>query len=374
MTIPDIGRRLPWLVACSVLLAACGGGAGESSDGGLPSTCDRAGAIGPAGGVVEDTDPTSPTAGVRVEVAPGAWKECWEVRVSYAWIFETPDYPAGFVPFERPGPSGSVEIAIGLTTSTGFYRAPDPLPIQISFPMGAIALDTLDIRASYFYDDTQGAWRVVLPQALSPDRLTISTTAHDELWSWGRIDMGEVDFARYVAPAMEGYYGGDTLAAIQAAIDDLRRQALERNFQLTCAGLAAAEGFFVSARDGAASRVQQLQLGLGCGDCNPLTERFQEERDLYLSLNLGFELVSSTVDLIFPPKRAIELALIPLQNVAEDMLLDAFIGTLGLACDYDCYYENVPMALHLNVAMYYGCDWVAKAIDHYSVAYKGCPP
>ena len=376
--------------ACLALLPSCGGG-DEGSSYVMPDACGRVGnpdftgpgygAIGPGGGAVEDTNPSSPTAGVRVEVEPGAWSECWEVQISYASMFDTPDYPDGFVPFERPGPSGAVQIEIGLHNSTGgYYHAPDPLPIKVSFPLANIHPGTLDVYSAYFF--TQQAWKIALPNGLTADRLTVETTAHDALWSWGRVDLGEIDFAQYLRPALEAYYGSETLKAIADAQAEIARQAQLQKWQLTCAGLAAAQQFFTQCRDSMANRIDEIQAGLGCGDCNPLTAKFQEELDAYWQVKqLDIALDIADIVTMKDPIDALGLALKPWIKRQQEWLQCLLDPTGCLlnqlypetACKYDCYFEKVPFEMNVDKALYHGCDWVRGVVEHYRRQKLGCP-
>jgi hypothetical protein len=374
------------IAACAGLLASCGGGDEGGSPDILPDACGRVGnpdftgpgygAIGPGGGVVEDTDPSSPVAGVRLEVEPGAWSECWEVHVGYASIFSTPDYPTGYVPFERRGPSGAVEIQVGLHNSTGgFFRAPDPLPIKLSFPMSNIHPATLDIRSAYFFDRANQKWRVVLPGALTRERLAVTTTAHDALWSWGRVDLGRIDFTEHMKPALEAYYGTETLAAIAAAQDDIRHQAEKRQWQFTCAGLAGAQAFFASTRDAAAANIERIQASLGCGPCNPLTEQFQKEFDEWWEVKRwSVALDFAGIVTMKEPGDVLQVALTPLIKDQQEWVQCLFdvVGCVidqlapDTHCDYECYFRKVPSAeMNLDKAVYYGCDWVRGTIERY---------
>ncbi len=368
---------------CLVLVASCGSeGGGEA---GLPAPCARVGnpdftgpgygVIGPAGGAVEQTDRSSEVAGVRVEVAPGAWKDCWEVRIGYATIFETPDYPRGYVPFGRPGPSGAVDVAIGLSTLEGFERAPGPLPIQISFPMQGIHPEVLDVRSAYFYDSQGQSWRIVLPGALTRERMTVATTAHDVLWSWGRVDLGEVDFEQHMKPALAGYYGNETLTAIQNALDTIRNESLRERWELSCAGLGAAQAFFTSARDRAAADIDRIQASLGCGPCNPLSEQFQEELEEWWKVKRwDVALDLSGLVTMRKPADVLQVALTPLiedQQEWVQCLFDPLGCALDLvtpetACDYECYFKKVP-SLQMNVdkGVYHACDWLRGIVERY---------
>ncbi len=377
--------------ACLALLPSCGGG-DEGSSYVMPDACGRVGnpdftgpgygAIGPGGGVVEDTDPSSPTAGVRVEVEPGAWSECWEVQISYASIFDTPDYPHGFVPFERPSPSGAVQIEIGLHNSTGgYYHAPDPLPIKVSFPLANIHPGTLDVRSAYHFDSANGTWRVVLPDELTRERLTVATTVHRELWSWGGVDLGEVDYAQFMKPALENYYGAETLADIKAAFDAIHEQALQWKWQLSCAEFAAAQGFFTGIRDQAWAQVDSLQASLHCGACNPLTVKFQQELDKWWAVKgWGVALDFAGIISMKEPADVLQVALTPwLKN--QQQWVQCLFDPVGCVidelapdtdCDYECYFSKVPFEMYVEKAVYYGCDWARGIIEFYRTQNLGC--
>jgi hypothetical protein len=346
----------------------------------LPSPCERVGhpdftgpgygVIGPQGGVVEETDPSSPLFGVRVEVPAGAWDECWEVYIQYESIFSTPDYPDGYVPFERPDPSGAVQIEIGLSTLSGFYPAPDPLPIQLSFPMDGIQAQAVDVRAAYFFDDERQTWRIVFPRTMSTDRLWVASSSHAQLWSWGLINIDEVDFDQHVAPAMEDYYGSETWAEVQAAIDEIYRQGLEQQDLLVCAGLDFAEGFFIGAREAAGDNVQELQVSVGCGDCNAVSAEFYEEFVDYIKLNIQAMLAEMFVDVI--PGG---LVTFPLKLAAFAMWMSIEAAIDNLACDYDCFFSRAHPLIYVNVAVYYGSEGILEVIDRYRNSdYITCPP
>ncbi len=375
------------ITACAACLALpCTCTIGDEDDGygtDLPPPCERigdpdftwagAGVIGPEGGAVEQTRPDSPVAGVRVEVAPGAWTECWEVHVEYLSIFDVPDYPDGFVPFERPYPSGAVRVQIGLTTSDRFYAAPDPLPIRISFPMGKITVGPLDIRSAFRLDDAGKEWQVVFPDSLPAGRLTVATDRHDVAWSWGRVDMGEIDMGKYVVPAMENYHGSGTLQAIQSALEEIRQQALREEWEWNCLGMELAEAFADGIQDTTWQQVQDLQASLGCGDCNPLTEAFDQGLKEWWSVR-QWDVILGFADLMFPPKKAIEIIAYPLENAIQGWLMDAAVEGLDLPCDYDCYFEKVPFLIYVYEAVYYGSGWVRGLLGYYRTQRMGCPP
>jgi hypothetical protein len=333
-----------------------------------------AGVIGPKGGSVEVTHAGSSALGVRVEVPPGAWSKCYHVVIRYESLFDTPDYPDGFVPFERPGPSGSVEVMIGRDSSTGFVRTTDPLPFKLSFPMKDIHPEDFEIRAAYYYDDAQKTWRIVAPSALGADRLTVSTGVHDKLWSWGRVNLADIDFAKHMKPAMEAYLGSSTWAAIEAKLEEAYRKDIEQQDLLTCAGLKVAQGVLVAAKDTAAKNVNYERAKLDaehhCGGCDPLAKDFIADLAAWLKLKIA-TVVAKMAAKGIKGGGWIGLAL----------KLSAYCIWLGLEaklaaadCDYECYFKNASLELHLYTAMYWASYGTSKVIDLYRSSGKiSCP-
>ena len=360
------------LCVAAALLASCSGESGP------PTICDRIGdpnyngeghgVIGPAGGTVQGPS-WSVTAGVRVEVTPGAWTQCQEVRVQYEGIFDTPDYPDGYVPFERPYPSGSVRIEIGQTTDKGFVPASASLPIKISFPMNIIHPKALATRAAFFYDDGAKTWRIAFSNEMTADRMAITTSAWDKLWSWGSVDMTEVDFDQHLAPAYRDFYGASTWDAMQAAILKKYEEAKQNQWRLDCASIQAAATFFLSGADVAYARVDAIQKTYGCGSCNPLSKQYQEGLYEYSMAQAKLDMIFSVTDM-FPMKKVVELAMIPVQMGVEKIVIDR----LGLACDYECFAMHaIPDSGEIGVysMLYRGCNLLGGFIIWYGASI-GC--
>jgi len=346
----------------------------------LPDPCDRIGdpdftgpgygVIGPDGGVIEQSDPANRLFGVKVEVPPGAWEDCWEVSIQYETIFGTPDYPDGYVPFERPDPSGAVDIDIGLSTLSGFYRSPDPLPIQLSFPMAGIQPEPIEVRTGYLFDEAQETWRIVFPDALSPDRLGISSATHEPLFSWGLINLNDVDFDAHVAPAMEENLGTETWTEFQEAVDELYRQGLEEQNLRMCIGLDLAEDILIGLQQSATESVLELQMLIDCGECNPITTEFYEGIRDYILLNIEAMIAEMVIDVI--PGGLITF---PLKLAAYGWLLSVEAAIEALPCDYPCFVRRAPPIIYVHVAIYYGAEGMLDLINWYrNSEYIMCPP
>lgn len=364
------------LVGLSAVVPACD----DEGPRALPEPCDRIGdpdfngpgygVIGPDGGAVEETDPASPLFGVKVEVPPGAWDDCWEVVIRYETIFSTPDYPDGFVPFERPDPSGAVDIDIGLSTLSGFYRSPDPLPIQLSFPMTQIQPEPVEARTGYFYDEAQQTWRIVFPEALSSDRLGISSATHEPLFSWGLINLNDVDFDAHVAPAMEESLGTETWAEFQRAVDEAYRQSLEAQNLRMCLGLDLAEAILIGLRQSAEEQILALEMLIDCGECNPITPEFYEGIRDYILLNVEAMIAELVIDVI--PGG---LVTFPLKLAGYAWLLSVEAAIEALPCDYPCFASRAPPLIWINAGIYWGAEGMFGLLEWYrNSEYIMCPP
>jgi hypothetical protein len=350
-------RQLGWILWVGLLASPF---TGACTAGEPPPDLPKSGAvIGPAGGTLVETE-NSEIAGLKITVLPGAWKKAWRVSLDYRGIFDTPNYPDGFVPFQRPDPSGSVAIKIADAT-TGLPPS-EPLPMKISFPLDKIrpAKAELDVRSAFFYDRTQGDWSVVFPREATEKSLVVETSRSDLLWAWGYVSIGELDYDLYLKPAMDTFYGADVTAAIEQKFAQIRAEAEQRNWAYSCIGLAAAKGFVTGLKQEAYNNLDALQASYGCGPCNPLTAEFDEGFQKYWEV-ARWEIGLDVAGLMFPPKKALELVADPLLNVAQDAIFDALKP--NTPCDYDCYFEHTDAKIYVLMAVYYGSDWVIKVID-----------
>jgi hypothetical protein len=319
------------------------------------------GEIGPAGGVVEETDPTSPVAGVKVRVPAGAFKQTWWVSIRYAGILATPDYPDGFVPFERPGPTGSVIIDVFDPATNA--RPSGPLYMEIVFPLGKLVPGPLDI-ASAFYHDADAQWRIRLPDDTSTDALTVKTDRSHVAWSWGLVDMETIDYQKYVAPALAERHGAQAVTDVEAKMREIAAQleGVPGGVDV-CATLDAAEPILISLRDELSAQLDLYQVAIDCGVCDVKSVEFKEELAEYIKLNLEALLFDTLAD-ITPTK------LLPLKLGFMLLSLQAELAAKDLACDFECFIKD-PMLLPMlpSLVGYYfslaGLDIVAITRIYY---------
>lgn len=355
------------------LLTACDDG----HEAPLPEPCDRIGhpdftapgqgVIGPEGGIVEGIEEL---AGVTVEVPAGAWDGCWEVRIRYEGIFDAPDYPEGFVPFERPAPTGAVEIEIGLTDSHGeFVPASEPMPFTLSFPMDIVAVVTAgpeDIPAAFFTDEAHAAWNIELPRSHDTERLTVETSSQGALWSWGVVDLEDVDFDQHMRPALDRYAGGDSLFEVEAALADLARQVEEQSWALDCIGLGLAEDFFLGIRNGLHDALVVEANGLGCGVCDVTTAQFREQLLEWLRYRIMLELVDVIAGC--NTGSAVGCVVVSLGlEVLSAMITEVLSATLGHDCNYACLFDEAEPTLWASLALYWLSDAAYGAVVLYGV-------
>jgi hypothetical protein len=329
--------------------------------------------IGPAGGVVQETDPSRKGVGVKVTVAPGAWTRNWRVSIRYvADSDKIPEYPEGFVPLQGAQPAVSEVLEIRIIDPATGNAAPKPLPMKISFPLSMIQTQPgpLDVRSAFFYDDDKESWGIVFPRELTADALVVETDRHDWLWSWGYSTVGVADYDLYIKPAMDAHFGVASTDAMQAKFASIRSQAEAKRFAFTCAGLAGAASFVAAIKQEAYSAVDRVQASYGCGPCNPLTSEFKEGFEEYWDKVGWLETALTVSDLLFPPKKAIDLVTLPLMNEGQDLLFDALAP--DTPCDYRCYFEKDQLELDVWRAVYHGSDWVYKAIEKFRTEQLKC--
>lgn len=330
-------------------------------------TMDGAGILGPAGGEVAVKDTSDFLGGVKVRVAPGTWDSCWEVAIWYSSIFSTEDYPDGFVPFQRPWPTGSVEIELGRWSETTVYTPPDSILMDLCFPLTKLPCGETEMYAAYYYDEAGASWRVVLPDQMDETELVVRTRNYTPQWSWGRVDLSEIDYQRYMEPALTRRIGAPGWQRLVATTDSLYDAATDGRWRLDCSALAFARGVCVGFRDYASARIGVLQAGMGCGTCDIREQAFFDGLRQYVWLNLEAMVLDMFVDAI--PGR---LWVLKLAGMAYVFALEAMARSLP--CDYECYVSKVNPVLIANLAAYYAAMLVIEGIDLFKAqGYIHCP-
>jgi hypothetical protein len=369
-------RYLPALLlaAAAVQLPGCGSdGLDEdeySSDPCSPNYVPWAAeVIGPDGGTVTYDWPDDVLDQLHVTVPAGAWAQCWEVTLSYIWIWDTPDYPDGFVPFERPMPTGSIEISIFRQSPEGVITyAPDSMYLDVSFPLHDLPQDSLAFIAGFYYDSTAGDWGVELADDANDEFLTIRTHAWRRPWSFGRIDLADIDFQTYMVPALEDQVGTETWSLIQATMDSIYDAAMEDTWgPITCGVLNVAEGVFTEFRNYSADMVAAIQATLGCGDCDATTPEFWQGLRTYIQLNIQYMAVELFVD-------AMRGRAWPLKIVGY-LVMGGLLGAMqALPCNYDCLMDEAPPWYYVYTAAYGTSVLIIEVIQAYRDGYTSCVP
>jgi hypothetical protein len=324
------------------------------------------GAIGPLGGVIEQTTPGSPLHGVRVEVAPGAWSDCWEVAIDYQSIFSTPDYPDGYVPFERPGPSGAVDVRIGRSTLHGFVRAA-PLPFALSFPLAGVPAQPGEVHSAFVYDEDANRWRIKLSNEIGGQRLRVETDRHEWPWSWGRTDLTEVDFAGHLEPALKELYGTQAYDELQGELERIAREGLLQQNLRTCAGLEIAQNAFRGFRDAAERMVDQMMSAMSCGTCDPVSAAFKDQVVDYVRLKVKAFIAGLLVDIV-PDK----LVFLPLKIAFYSMQVAYETMADHLPCNLPCFVQHLNPPLLVGIGAYWASYGAIEIIELYQIQLS-CP-
>lgn len=320
--------------------------------------------IGPAGGTIEYRDPDHPMDGLKVRVPAGAWDACWEVWVRKRGILNTPDYPRGFVPFERPAATGSVEIVIYRSNDDGTETyPPDSMYLEILFPLHSIVAGDSEVLSAFCYDRTAESWEIRLPDALDNEVLTVTTSDWRQKWSWGRIDLNRIDYDRYVAPVMEEHYGTYSWNQIEATLDSLKYTL--GPLSLNCVSLVVARNFFEAAQHESYEVIQHIQGTIRCGDCDATTPEFYRELRQYLDLNVKAYITELLID--YQRNKLIKLWGMTCMLIIQYQLL-------SIQCDYLCFLDELTLPFYLSMATHYTSYMAVTLIDLYIEAgFINCP-
>ncbi len=324
--------------------------------------------IGPDGGFVTWGQGLTVGDEVRLVVPPGAWGECWEVRLEAdAGGYNTPWYPAGFVPSEY-AMGGSVAISIYRQTASGeTISAPDSMYFELSFPTLGLPEYLQRPTATFYYDSTAWDWRILPPHTVDANFVTVRASNWRHPWWFGRIDLGDVDFERYMSPALEQQIGTETWNQIMATMDSVYYLA-EPNLALNCLAANIVQGLFQALSDNGAAGVRAIQSNLGCGSCDALSTAFWDEFHQYIdaeNTGLMIDLLASAI-----PGEGL------IYTVASEAI--SFIYDLATSgdwgCDFDCYFDEIPKVWYLYMAEYYAGKGLVSLAQDFKTTYLHCAP
>jgi hypothetical protein len=336
--------------------------------------------IGPDGGLVDipdHPDVTTPLEGFQLVVPPGAWAQCWEVELSSTvYAFDTPDYPAGFEP-ALADPEGSIEFSIfRQTRDGGRVYAPDSMYLELYFPLASIPADSRGYAFAFTFDSTAMDWRVLIADSADPGHLIVQVSDWKRQWSFGSIDLGGVDIERYLRPALADRIGSEAWSRIEASLDSLYEAAVTQTSVLNCFGLNVLEGFFVAARDRAATRLQAISAAAHCGACDATTGRFWDEWHQYVAdkqtamiMNMALDIASAPLT---PTRKALDILLDEAVGLGTGLFFD-WLMTGDYACDYDCFFDATDWTFFFYVAVYHASGWIIDGIDWYRHSFTTCP-
>lgn len=331
----------------SALLCSCGG----DDPAEVPSDGD---CIGHAGGTTAVTDTLDALAGVSFHVPAGAWDDCWSVVMLYHSTFSTPNFPDGLEGYDS-WLTGGIELLIGRQDGGEWTQAPDSLDFELTLPLRGLTAAPGEKIVAFRYDEAAGLYRLVLPVRQDATSITVRGHHTRQLWTWGKIDIEEIDFETYLTPVMEELHGVGGWLEIRAELERLQAEAVAQQNAITCATLQIVRAAFVGAREEAAANVRAIQNGLGrCGTCDALTASFYEDLGEYIKLQVG----SYLVDLYFGESRNF---LMKLYSVVMCTYLQYCIDQLP--CDYECFARSVDLDFYLNLAFYYVSELVVELID-----------
>lgn len=342
----------------SAFLCSCG-------DDGPADVPDDGGCIGHAGGTIAVTDTLDLLAGVSFHVPAGAWNDCWSVVMLYHSTFSTPNFPDGLEGYEG-WLTGGIELEIGRADGGEWTQAPDSLDFELTLPLRDMTVGAGEKIVAFRYDAAAGLYRLVLPVRQDATSFTVRGHHTRQLWTWGKIDIEEIDFETYLAPVMEEFHGVGGWLEIRAELERLQAEAVAEQNAITCATLQIVRAAFVGAREAAADNVRAIQGSLGrCGTCDALTSEFYEDLGEYIKLQVG----SYLVDLFFGDSRSI---LLRLYSIIMCTYMDYCVDQLP--CDFECFADAVGLDFYLNLAFYYASEMAIELIDWAIISgYVDCP-
>lgn len=310
--------------------------------------------IGPAGGEIVYSEPGHASDGLTVRVAPGAWEECWEVRIDRWGASSSPSYPKGFLPFESPAASGHFLIFIsgGFDSRGNWREVPEIKPMELLFPRHTIEPGDSEILAVFLWDDAQNDWTVHPPATLDERFLTINVTGQVSRYSWGRIHLGSVDFDKYLAPVVETMHGTENWQSIDRQVDQIIAELGPLRFD--CITLRALRNYFSELEPRSYAALHEIQNRIRCGACDATTPEFYAELNKFVNLHF----YSMMMDLIFGNSRVFALQL---YAVFYSMHSDHQLRQLQ--CDFECFSRSVDATFYLHLSANYLSRSIVAIID-----------
>jgi hypothetical protein len=350
---------LAFMVAGGLLLpAGCGGGGEDKNALDMNSFCVPAAdgtlrGLGPAGGEIVYSEPGHPSDGLTVRVAPGVLDQCWEVQLMRHPAYSNMSYPAGFLPFEDPKASGyMIVLFYGYAVGGGMLEPPASVPMEILFPLHSIEQGDSEVLAGFTWDDVTEDWRVSPPDSIDEQFLAIQISDVFTRFSWGRIDLGTVDFDKYLAPVVEAHHGAETWVQLDQQVDQIIAELGPLRFD--CITLRALRNYFSELEPKSYAAVQAIQSGIRCGVCDATTPEFYSELNKFVNLHFS----TMMMDLVFGSSRVF---LLQVYSLSYAMYANYML--LSLECDFECFSRNVDATFYLQLSANYISRAVVATID-----------
>jgi hypothetical protein len=230
--------------------------------------------------------------------------------------------------------------------------------MELSFPIRGLVCSEDEILTAFSFDETAQMWRIAMPAARNDSLITVKTYCHGRLWTWGKVELHEVDFEQYLRPALEEMYGPSGYAAIAAELERVYGSVITHDMDITCADLRLVHDLFLGVKNAARADLIAAQNALGgvCGVCDVTTAHFYDELVRYVSLRIE----AFFVELLFVdngPTLLIQLwGLMRLCEVLSE--IDA------LGCDYPCFFDHLDSAFYTKLAVYYASTLVVWAVEY----------
>jgi hypothetical protein len=273
----------------------------------------------------------------------------------------TPDYPP-----VRAGPvgSGSIEFRSSPDATAAGLRSGFDVP-QLYFPLASIPADSRGYAFAFTFDSTAMDWQVLIADSADPGHLIVQVSDWKRQWSFGSIDLGAVDIERYLRPALADRIGSEAWSRIEASLDSLYEAAVTQTSVLNCFGLNVLEGFFVAARDRAATRLQAISAAAHCGACDATTGLFWDEWHQFMAhkqtamiMNMALDIASAPLT---PTRKALDILLDEAVGLGTGLFFD-WLMTGDYACDYYCFFDATDWTFFFYVAVYHASGWIIDGI------------
>ncbi len=313
-----------------LFLMACG------DDGGGPGSsvlvCEGDDIYGPAGGVVEVTDPGSLFYGLRIVIPAGALDECRSLYVDDGFVSDLPQGCSGY-------PSYQAQFDL----STGGDK-PYDLELEFQFPVTGMTIGPDEHPCAFGYDNRTQEWNVIMPDEYDGSTMTVRTTYLD-MWMWGKINRESIETDLLIGAVQEKYgeeAWNSALSGIAEAINVMHTLCVDQSCstwtRMRDVDLPGLIDQQVIVLESFQSEVAQ------CGACDLFSDEFGTELSSYLLAKVTI-LTSDLWD-IYTGGGA---GYLPWLGEIDFMMwvnrIIAYTFIESQACDFDCITDEVGLGV-----------------------------